>query len=211
VSEAKQITVGVLSGVSGIALLFIITMMIARQGDEPVTSAQSVAAQVPAKPAITSTVPLAHSVTEQPKPLLAEQPLPGPANVQASPTAVNEQPQQEAAIRDASALSNQLMQQMIANQAGSATSVPVSSPPQPVAQTDPKESDPLPDVPAAATSTRTRTRAAASAPAVVDQSPAPTGGTPYDTTATGIPTYVGPRGGVYHYSRSGKKVYERRR
>jgi hypothetical protein len=28
---------------------------------------------------------------------------------------------------------------------------------------------------------------------------------------TGSRTYVGPRGGVYHYSRSGKKVYERRR
>jgi len=33
------------------------------------------------------------------------------------------------------------------------------------------------------------------------------GDTPYGTTATGIPTYVGPRGGVYHYSASGKKVY----
>jgi hypothetical protein len=34
---------------------------------------------------------------------------------------------------------------------------------------------------------------------------------PYGTTVTGIPTYVGPRGGVYHYSPSGRKVYERRR
>ena len=31
------------------------------------------------------------------------------------------------------------------------------------------------------------------------------------STATGIPTYVGPRGGVYHYSASGKKVYQWRR
>ena len=38
---------------------------------------------------------------------------------------------------------------------------------------------------------------------------APSGDTPYGTTATGIPTYVGPRGGVYHYSKSGKKVYSR--
>jgi hypothetical protein len=35
--------------------------------------------------------------------------------------------------------------------------------------------------------------------------------TPYGTTATGIPTYMGPRGGIYHYSASGRKVYERRR
>jgi hypothetical protein len=31
------------------------------------------------------------------------------------------------------------------------------------------------------------------------------------TTASNSGTYVGPRGGVYHYSKSGKKVYERRR
>jgi hypothetical protein len=30
-------------------------------------------------------------------------------------------------------------------------------------------------------------------------------------TATGIPTYTGPRGGEYHYSKSGKKVYERKK
>ncbi len=39
---------------------------------------------------------------------------------------------------------------------------------------------------------------------------------PYDETvtghtATGIPTYTGPRGGHYHYSSSGKKVYERKK
>jgi len=51
---------------------------------------------------------------------------------------------------------------------------------------------------------------AASAPVVADQTPAPTGGAPHGTTATGIPTYVGPRGGVYQYSRNGNKVYERR-
>lgn len=32
-----------------------------------------------------------------------------------------------------------------------------------------------------------------------------------DTTRSGQPVYVGPRGGRYHYSKSGKKVYERRR
>ncbi len=30
-------------------------------------------------------------------------------------------------------------------------------------------------------------------------------------TATGIPTYTGPRGGQYHYSKSGNKVYEKRK
>jgi hypothetical protein len=30
-------------------------------------------------------------------------------------------------------------------------------------------------------------------------------------TPTGKTIYVGPRGGLYHYSESGKKVYERRR
>lgn len=30
-------------------------------------------------------------------------------------------------------------------------------------------------------------------------------------TATGIPTFTGPRGGQYHYSKSGKKVYEKKR
>jgi hypothetical protein len=31
------------------------------------------------------------------------------------------------------------------------------------------------------------------------------------TTPTGIPLHMGPRGGIYHYSKSGKKVYERKR
>ncbi len=30
-------------------------------------------------------------------------------------------------------------------------------------------------------------------------------------TATGLPIYTGPRGGQYHYSKSGKKVYERKK
>jgi hypothetical protein len=39
-----------------------------------------------------------------------------------------------------------------------------------------------------------------------------TGDTPTgETTATGKPIYEGPRGGHYHYSENGKKVYERRR
>ena len=35
--------------------------------------------------------------------------------------------------------------------------------------------------------------------------------TPTSTTPTGKTIYTGPRGGQYHYSKSGKKVYERKR
>jgi endonuclease G len=31
------------------------------------------------------------------------------------------------------------------------------------------------------------------------------------TTPTGIPSYTGPRGGIYHYSKSGKKVYSKKK
>jgi hypothetical protein len=34
-------------------------------------------------------------------------------------------------------------------------------------------------------------------------------GSPYGYTATGIPTHEGPRGGIYHYSKNGNKVYEK--
>ena len=43
------------------------------------------------------------------------------------------------------------------------------------------------------------------------QSGAVTGTGTSQTTASGQPIYVGPRGGRYHYSPSGKKVYERHR
>lgn len=41
--------------------------------------------------------------------------------------------------------------------------------------------------------------------------PAASGAPTGERTASGAPIYVGPRGGRYHYSSSGKKVYERRR
>ncbi len=47
-----------------------------------------------------------------------------------------------------------------------------------------------------------------------DQSPATKQSkkeTTIGTTATGKSLYQGPRGGVYHYSKSGKKVYHKRR
>jgi hypothetical protein len=43
------------------------------------------------------------------------------------------------------------------------------------------------------------------------QSSVRSGETAVGTTPTGKTIYVGPRGGLYHYSKSGKKVYERRR
>ena len=39
----------------------------------------------------------------------------------------------------------------------------------------------------------------------------PDSGSSGDVTATGLPIFTGPRGGRFHYSASGKKVYERRR
>jgi hypothetical protein len=52
----------------------------------------------------------------------------------------------------------------------------------------------------------TRSRAAPS----VETPPRSVSGFP-GTTPTGIPFHVRPRGGVFHYSKSGKKVYERKR
>lgn len=44
-------------------------------------------------------------------------------------------------------------------------------------------------------------------PSTAKATDAPTG----TTTSTGQPIYTGPRGGQYHYSSSGKKVYTRRK
>jgi hypothetical protein len=56
------------------------------------------------------------------------------------------------------------------------------------------------------------------APSVASRSSAPPNSTPTDTsgisgdrTATGLPIFTGPRGGRYHISKSGKKVYERKK
>ena len=43
------------------------------------------------------------------------------------------------------------------------------------------------------------------------QSSIRSGETAVGATPTGKTIYVGPRGGLYHYSKSGRKVYERRR
>jgi len=39
-------------------------------------------------------------------------------------------------------------------------------------------------------------------------SPMPSGGLTGGTTATGLPLYMGPRGGIYHISSGGNKVYQ---
>ena len=159
-SEAKKVTIGVVSGVLGIAVLFALILMIVGKGDEPTPCPQPIVQQskpVPPKPA---------PVQVQPQALLAEQP-------QTEPTAVS-------SAEHTTQLRNE----------GSATSV--AQVPDSSTRSEPNptpEEHPAP-------------------PYVANQ--APSGGTPYGTTATGIPTYVGPRGGVYHYSASGKKVYQRR-
>jgi hypothetical protein len=183
-SETKKITIGVLGGISGIAALFAIVLMLAGKGDEPAPRRQLLLAEAKAKPPAPATAPAPPPKPAE-KPLLAERP-PAPA--------VGTQPEgapvaQARTLGDSSPASGQIAS------------------PQPLAQTEPKGS-PEAGMPAPEAGTRTEPKAA-SAPAVADQSPAPTGGTPNGTTAAGIPTYVGPRGGVYHYSKSGKKVYER--
>jgi hypothetical protein len=54
---------------------------------------------------------------------------------------------------------------------------------------------------------------ATTAPPSPQDTPAPriAGSPSGGTTATGNTIYVGPRGGLYHYSASGRKVYDRRR
>ena len=60
-------------------------------------------------------------------------------------------------------------------------------------------------------STESSSNAAPSpAPETVDKAP-PSSSTSLGTTATGIPLHMGPRGGVYHYSKSGNKVYQRKK
>ncbi len=206
-SEAKKIAIGVLGGISGIAALFALVLMLAGKGDEPAARPEPLLARVEAKPPVSAPAPaLPAEAAEQPQPLLAEQP-PAPAasaQPEATPAVL------AGTVGDSSAAGKQ------------------TAPPQPLAQAEPKTSSAtassLDD-----TGTRTESKAA-SAPAVAERSPtvpptsgpgvstatkqsdaAPIGGTSNGTTATGIPTYVGPRGGVYHYSKSGKKVYERRR
>ncbi len=64
----------------------------------------------------------------------------------------------------------------------------------------------------AATDAPVSTSATAAKQATETPKPTTVQGTPTgQTTSSGAPIYVGPRGGRYHYSSSGKKVYERRK
>ena len=66
-----------------------------------------------------------------------------------------------------------------------------------------------------ATAEKTAAPPAAEAPPSKEKAAAPppsNAGTPTgEKTATGKDIYAGPRGGKYHYSASGKKVYERKK
>lgn len=52
---------------------------------------------------------------------------------------------------------------------------------------------------------------ASTSPGAAGQQATPSGTPTGQTTASGQPIYTGPRGGRYHYSSSGKKVYERKK
>jgi hypothetical protein len=56
---------------------------------------------------------------------------------------------------------------------------------------------------------KTSTQNLLSKPSTVDRNPNDESVTGH--TSTGIPTFTGPRGGQYHYSKNGNKVYERRK
>ena len=75
-SEAKKITIGVLGGVLGIAVLFTLVLMLVGKGDELVSRPQPILSQQP-KPVPPKLAP----VQVQPQPLLAEQPPAQPRTV----------------------------------------------------------------------------------------------------------------------------------
>jgi hypothetical protein len=168
-SEAKRITVGVLGGALGIAVLFALVLINVGKGDEPDSRSQPILAQprlqkAEAEPPVdpTKSEP-ALQETKTTEEARASQTLPA----ERPPTPV-------------------LAEQQPARTERAAT-VEMPAPARPLAPDpprEPKREEPGPQAPAESS---------------------------YGTTATGIPTYVGPRGGVYHYSTSAKKVYERRR
>jgi len=185
-SEPKKIIIGVLGSVLGIATLFAVAVMLVGKGDEPVSRPQPILAQQP-KPVPPKPAP----VQVQPQPLLAEQPPTQPRTVSSAERITQVRSEASASKPDAQ--------------------VPAESTPPPVqAESLLGSATPEENVPASSTRTEpNRTPEEHSAPPSVANQ-APSGGTPYGSTATGIPTYIGPRGGVYHYSASGNKVYSPR-
>ena len=184
-SEAKKVAIGVLGGVLGIAVLFTLVLLLVGKGDEPVSRPQPILAQepklVPPKPA---------PVSVQPQPLLAEQPPTEPRTINSA--------ERIGQVRSEASPSKPDAQ------------VPDENVP-PLVQGEAQRGSAAPAEQASASSTRTEPTSEEhpSPPSVADR--ASSGDTASGTAATGTPTYVGPRGGVYHYSKSGKKVYERRR
>jgi len=185
-SEAKKVAIGVVSGVLGIAVVFALILMIVGKGDEPDPRPEPILAQqskpVPPKPA---------PVQVQPQALLAEQPLTEPRAVSSAGRTTQGRGKASTSTSDAQA--------------------PAESTP-PIVQAESLLGSATPEEKVPASSTRSEPNATPqerpSPPPVANR--APSGDTPSGTTATGIPTYVGPRWGVYHYSASGKKVYQRR-
>jgi hypothetical protein len=182
-SEAKKITIGVLGGVLGIAAFFALVMMLVGKGDEPAPRPQPILAQQP-KPVPPKLAP----VQVQPQPLLGAQP-PTERKTVSSAERITQVRSEASASKPDAQVADESAPPLVQGEARTAT--PAEQASASSARTEPTpEEHPSP-------------------PSVAGR--APSGDTASGTTATGIPTYVGPRGGVYHYSKSGKKVYERRR
>jgi len=185
-SEPKKIIIGVLGSVLGIATLFAVAVMLVGKGDEPVSRPQPILAQQP-KPVPPKPAP----VQVQPQPLLAEQP-PIPPRTLSSAERIMQAHSEASASKPDALVPDESAPPLVQAEAqrGSATSAAQAS------ASSTTEPQPTP-------------KERPSPPPVADR--ASSGDTASGTTATGIRSYVGPRGGVYHYSKSGKKVYERRR
>jgi hypothetical protein len=209
-TEARKISIGVLGGVLGIAILFAIAVMVVGKGDEPISYPEP----IPAQPV---------------RPLKAEAELPvAPIEIQQPVGQMNsrlafEEAQRADELRVRQSILAKLEEsQLTADQ--TTTSAPTGKPSVPVGEVSApaaKAEEPTPSRPLAQSESDTTTgqgrtpasRSSARRKRTYRQTQptfTPTEGA-YGTTVSGIPTYIGPRGGVYHYSPSGNKVYERRR
>ena len=185
-SEAKKVAIGVAGGILGISAFFALVLMIVGKGDEPPHHPQPIVAEqpkpIPPKPA---------QAQVQPQPLLAEQPQLEPRAVSSAGAMTQEPDKASTSTSDAQAPAE-------------------STPPLVQAESLLGSATPTEKVPASSTTTEPNStpEERPAPPSVANR--APSGDTSSGTTATGIPTYVGPRGGVYHYSASGRKVYSGR-
>jgi hypothetical protein len=146
----------------------------------------------------------------RPQPILEQQPEPvppAPARVQPQPLLAEQLPTEPRTVSSAERITQVRSE---TNSATPAAQLPTESRP-PLVQAEAQRGSATSAAQASASSTRTEptSEERRSPPSVADRTPS--GDIASGTTATGIPTYVGPRGVVYHYSTSGKNVYERRR